>query len=573
MVKVGVMIDKNSRVGRHIDMALSDFYAEHASYRTRLSLCSRDSQNDVVAAASAALDLMENEQVYAIIGPEWSSQAKFVIDLGARAQVPIISFSATSPSLSPAQNIYFVRTTYDDSVQVKAIAAVVQIFGWKEVVPLYEDTEYGNGLIPCITDAFQEIDTRVPYRSVIHPSAHDIDILNELIKLMTMQTRVFLVHMTASLGSRLFLQANKAGMLNDETVWIVTDGLTSLLDPVGYRAKESMQGVIGVRPHLPMSKRLERFKKKYLIGARKLNLFALWGYDTVSALANAVEMAWWNSSKSRNRRRTRPKAGDGVNLSALAVSEMGPEILRWIRNSTVNGLMGRFQLRTKSNVSNFTKKENGCRTSKDNLMPPIWPGGTRQQPKGWVIPTVTGKKMKIGVPVTQRFSEFFKIVWDPQTDVPTYSGFSYDVFLEVLKELPFALPYEFKPFMNASRQSAGSYDDLLYQITLGVVDAVVADMTIIANRSNYVDFALPYSESGVSMLVAMKDDKRRNMWIFLKPLKWNLWLTTGLAFVFKGFIVWVLERQKNEDFNGSPGEQFRLCLWFSFSTLVFAHRG
>ncbi|OWM77137.1 hypothetical protein CDL15_Pgr017671 [Punica granatum] len=266
MVKVGVIIDNNSIVGRYIDMALSDFYAEHASYRTRLSLCSMDSQKDVVAAASAALDLMENEEVYAIIRPEWSSQAKFVIDLGARAQVPIISFSATSPSLSPAQNNYFVRTTYDDSVQVKAIAAVVQTFGWKEVVPVYEDTDYGNGLIPYITDAFQEIDTRVPYRSVIHPSAHDIDILNELVKLMTMQTRVFLVHMTASLGSRLFLQANKAGMLNDETVWIVTDGLTSLLDPVGYGAKESMQGVIGVRPHLPMSKRLERFKKKYLIG-------------------------------------------------------------------------------------------------------------------------------------------------------------------------------------------------------------------------------------------------------------------------------------------------------------------
>ncbi|PKI63598.1 hypothetical protein CRG98_015981 [Punica granatum] len=133
-------------------------------------------------------------------------------------------------------------------------------------------------------------------------------------------------------------------MLNDETVWIATDGLTSLLDPVGYRAKESMQGVIGVRPHLPMSKRLERFKKKYLIRTRKLNLFALWGYDTVSALANAVEMAWWNSSMSQNRRRTRPNAGTGLNLSALGVSEMGPEILRWIRNSTVNGLTGRFQL-------------------------------------------------------------------------------------------------------------------------------------------------------------------------------------------------------------------------------------
>ncbi|OWM65880.1 hypothetical protein CDL15_Pgr015305 [Punica granatum] len=38
-----------------------------------------------------------------------------------------------------------------------------------------------------------------------------------------MQTRVFLVHMTASLGSQIFLRARKAGMLNDETVWIVTD--------------------------------------------------------------------------------------------------------------------------------------------------------------------------------------------------------------------------------------------------------------------------------------------------------------------------------------------------------------
>ncbi|OWM77140.1 hypothetical protein CDL15_Pgr017674 [Punica granatum] len=435
MVKVGVMIDKNSIVGTYIDMGLSDFYDEHASYRTRLSLCYRDSHKDVVAAASA----------------------------------------------------------------------VVQTFGWKEVVPVYEDTDYGNGLIPYITDAFQEIDTRVPYRSVIHPSAHDIDILNELVKLMTMQTR-----------------ANKAGMLNDETVWIATDGLTSLLDPVGYRAKESMQGVIGVRPHLPMSKRLERFKKKYLIRTRKLNLFALWGYDTVSALANAVEMAWWNSSMSQNRRRTRPNAGTGLNLSALGVSEMGPEILRWIRNSTVNGLTGRFQL------------VNG------QLCPS----------KFEVFNVVGHNEWVIGY-------------WTPK----------HGLCSKVLKELPFALPYEFKPFMNASRQSAGSYDDLLYQITLGVVDAVVADMTIIANRSNYVDFALPYSESGVSMLVAMKDDERRNTWIFLKPLKWNLWLTTGLAFVFTGFVMGILERQKNEDFNGSPSEQFSLSLWFSFSTLVFAHRG
>lgn len=104
------------------------------------------------------------------------------------------------------------------------------------------------------------------------------------------------------------------------------------------------------------------------------------------------------------------------------------------------------------------------------------------------------------------------------------------------------------------------------------VDAVVGDTTIVAKRANNVDFTLPYMQTGVSMLVAIKDDERRNMWIFLKPLKWDLWLTTGLAFVFTGFVVWVLERRKNADFNGSRGEQLGLSLWFSFSTLVFAHR-
>lgn len=104
---------------------------------------------------------MKNEEVEAIIGPTWSTQARFMIELGRRAQVPIISYSATSPSLSPTQNPYFVRTTYDDSAQVAAIAAVIQAFGWREISIIYEDSEYGNGLISYLTDAFQSVYIRV----------------------------------------------------------------------------------------------------------------------------------------------------------------------------------------------------------------------------------------------------------------------------------------------------------------------------------------------------------------------------------------------------------------------------
>ncbi|PRQ27951.1 putative periplasmic binding protein-like I [Rosa chinensis] len=80
----------------------------------------RDSRKEIVVAAGAALDLINNVQVQAIIGPESSMKAKFVTDLGDKAQVPIISFSATSPSLWSS---YFFRIAQSDSSQVKAISS------------------------------------------------------------------------------------------------------------------------------------------------------------------------------------------------------------------------------------------------------------------------------------------------------------------------------------------------------------------------------------------------------------------------------------------------------------------
>ena len=101
-------------------------------------------------------------------------------------------------------------------------------------------------------------------------------------------------------------------------------------------------------------------------------------------------------------------------------------------------------------------------------------------------------------------------------------------------------------------------------------DAVVGDTTIRENRSKYVDFTLPYTESGVVMVVPIKD-KKSNAWVFLQPLTWDLWLTSSCFFVFIGFVVWVLEHRINEDFRGPPSHQVGTSFWFSFSTMVFAH--
>ncbi|KAL5973940.1 hypothetical protein ACLOJK_030599 [Asimina triloba] len=608
VVDVGVVLDLETWVGTMsqacISVALSDFYASRSS-RTRLVLHTRDSKNDIVGAAAEVLDLMKNVEVKAIIGPITSAETDFAIDLGMKAQVPIMSFSATSPSLNSIRSPYFIRTTLNDSSQVRAISAFVRAFGWREVVPIYENSDYGNGIIPFLTDAFQEFDAAIPYRSVLPSAATDDQILEELYKLMNLQTRVFVVHVFTSLGSRLFSKANEIGMMSEGYVWIITDGLAGLLDSLDSSVIESMQGVIGVKTYIPKSKELDKFtirwKRKILlenpsISKADLSILGLRAYDTVQSLAMAAERV---GAMEANFQKPNSTNQNSTDLQSLGVFQSGPKLLQAILNTTFKGLSGEFRLADgqiqpsvfqlinvvggggreigfwtpDSGLSRvLTNSTNGgtYSTSMGNLKPVMWPGESRTPPKGWVIPTA-GKELRIGVPVKDGFSEFVNVDWN-STDGPTkVTGFCIDVFDAVIQRLPYALPHRFVPFADANGKSAGTYDDLTYQVYLQKLDMVVGDTTIVANRSLYVDFSLPYTESGVSMVVPIKQDQRKNAWIFLKPLSRNLWVTSAAAFVFTGFVVWVLEHGINDDFRGPPSHQIGVMFWFSFSTLVFAH--
>ncbi|CAI0376359.1 unnamed protein product [Linum tenue] len=509
-VNVGVIVDMDRAdfAGQVwlscVEMAVSEFYGSHPNYTTRVVITARDSRrDDVVQAAASALDLIKNVQVQAILGPDTSMQANFLIPLGEKAHVPIVSFSATSPTLASIGSPYFFRAVQNDSTQVHAVAAIFKAFGWRQAVPIYVDDAFGQGIIPSLVDSLQAVDARVPYRSAISPSATDDQIGEELYKLMTMQTRVFIVHVSPDLGPRLFVKAKEVGMMSAGYVWIITDGLTVFLPSFHPSVLRSMQGVLGVKPHVPQTQAVLNFTTRWRRKFQRDHPYGLRAYDATWALAMAVE-----------------KAGAATYFS--------------------------FE-------SDKTKKYMvGVSRNGQNLM--------------------SGKKLRIGVPVKPGFREFVSVSTDPETNETTVTGYCMDVFEAVVKTLPYALPFEYVPFAKPNGESNGSYNDLVNQVFLGNLDAVVGDITIIANRSNYVDFTLPYTESGVSMVVPVRPDGSKNAWSFLKPLTWDLWVTTFLFFLFIGFVVWVLEHRISKDFRGPPSHQAGTSLWFSFSTMAFAQR-
>lgn len=126
------------------------------------------------------------------------------------------------------------------------------------------------------------------------------------------------------------------------------------------------------------------------------------------------------------------------------------------------------------------------------------------------------------------------------------------------------------PLLLTEKSHSASAYAHFYDWIAQEIDAVVGDITILFERSQYVDFTLPFTDSGATFIVPTEEKNKTKAWVFLKPLTWQLWLTSGCFFVFIAFVVWVLEHRINEEFRGSPSHQLGTSFWFSFSTMVFA---
>ncbi|KAE8806543.1 Glutamate receptor 2.8 [Hordeum vulgare] len=607
-VRVGVILDWATRASSAvslrrrtgIEMAVEDYYAAHPGSAARVELHFRDSKGDVVGAASAALDLIKNAQVQVIIGPKTSAEAEFVAHLGSRAHVPVLSYSATSPSVSPAQTPYFVRTAANDSLQATPVAAVLASFGWRAAVVLHEDSPYGTGILPALADALQSVDSAVIVERVAVPSgAHD-DALDALLyRLKAMPTRVFLVHANYRLAVRLFRRADKAGMMSKGYAWVTTDGLGGLADRLSPEDLDAMQGVVSFRPHVEFTSQVKNFSARFRARFRRDNpdsdddvindptVTRLWSYDTAWAIATAAEAASVPGPAFRTPQRSRAL----TDLDRLGVSATGAALLRALLNTTFDGMAGRFKLvEGQLQVAAYEVVNiigNGARTvgfwtpesgiSRDlhvggdkverQLKHIIWPGETLSKPKGWTA-SQNGRVLKVAVPVKNGFKQFVDVVWEKNSTKPKFTGYCIDVFDAVMKNLPYPVSYQYVPF----HRSPDSYEKLVDQVSGGEDDIAVGDVTITASRMDEADFTMPFTESGWAMVVATRPDRSASMWIFLQPLTTSLWLASLAFFCFTGFVVWVIEHRVNPEFRGTPSQQFGLIFYFSFSTLVFAHK-
>ncbi|KAI5062617.1 hypothetical protein GOP47_0023156 [Adiantum capillus-veneris] len=612
IVNIGALVAYDSLIGRvakqAIEMAVADINKNNSVLpNSRLVLHMLDTNCSAFQGAVEAVELLKKD-VVAVIGPQSSSVSHFVGHVGVATQVPFVSYGATDPALSEFQYPYIFRIAHTDAVQMEAIASLIGFYGWREVVALFTDDDFGTNGAAALSDALVGVGARIVQKAAFVPDVNQLVIGSILSELNAMQTRIFVVHMPQNLALRLFAEAKYFGMISAGYVWIISDALAGTLSAttIDDNAFGAVQGAIGTRGYyqknsLQLKSFLSEWKNQSL-GNLELHLYGLYAYDAVWFLAYALDsylqkgfnITFENVAFSQNN------LGNTSELARLKVFGSGQPLRAQLLQTKFQGTSGFIQVNSKgdlirsgfeivnivgqelrvvgywSNETQLSLSSPGSPASASSeplvsvdaphtAFQVIWPGNITERPRGWVLPK-NGRALKIAVPNKAGFKQFVSWSGNPSN---SFNGFCIDVFQRALKYLPYSVPYTFVSF---GQNNTPVYDDMIEQLVDKVYDAVVGDVTITTKRMEKVDFSQPYTESGLVVVVPLKNVHSSNPWAFLQPFTARMWFVTLAFFIFTGLVIWMLEHKWNKDFRGRPKKQVVTVLWFTFSTLFFAQR-
>ncbi|XP_043693521.1 glutamate receptor 3.7-like [Telopea speciosissima] len=603
IVNVGAVFTFDSVIGRAakgaMEVAAADINEDSTILNgTQLNLIMEDSNCSVFMGSIKAFQVIEKE-VVAIIGPQSSGTAHMISTILNGLQVPLISFSVTDPTLSTIQFPFFIRSTQSDLSQMAAMADLIDYYGWRKVIAVYVDDDYGRNGISALDDALAETMSKISYKVAFAPGANLSQISDLLNKSKLIGPRVYVVHVSPDSGLTIFSIAQHLQMMTSDYVWFATDWLCAALDSMSHLNQTSLhlQGVVALRQYIPQSWPQKAFMSRWRELHRKglvsswLNAYGFYAYDTVWAVAHSID-AFLNEDRNITfsfNKKLHDLDATSMQLEELKTFDGGSILLDKLLQTNFTGLTGAVQFDTDRNLigdgyeivnvdkaalhrigywSNYsglsieppeTSKERGQRTHSgfdQKLNNVTWPGQQTEKPRGWVIAD-NERPLRIGVPKRVSFTEFVNENHSSQK----IEGYCIDVFNAAQELIPYAVPYKFVPFGDG--HSNPSYDELVRKVAENVFDGAVGDITIFTNRTKTADFTQPYVVTG---LVIVAPIKKSSAWVYLRPFTVEMWCTTTAFFVLIGVVIWILEHRINNDFRGPPRRHLITMLLFSFST-------
>ncbi|KAE9538065.1 hypothetical protein AGLY_006037 [Aphis glycines] len=165
-------------------------------------------------------------------------------------------------------------------------------------------------------------------------------------------------------------------------------------------------------------------------------------------------------------------------------------------------------------------------------------------------------------------------------DEECFEGFAYDLVEEMAKYNGF----KFKFTTNqdyGTMQKTGKWSGMIGELQSMRADLAICDLTITFDRRNAVDFTTPFMTLGISILYAKPEKKKPQLFWFLNPLSFSVWMYTATAYLGVSLFLFMLARMTPFEWElphpVKPGDNtmensmtLLNCLWFSIGSVLCA---
>ena len=177
----------------------------------------------------AAKTLIEKKKAKAIIGFGTWQEAVFVAQLCNESKVPILSLANEVPQWASCHWPFLM-------------AAIIQSWKWRKVNIIYEDMNPAvTGISPELIAAIQGVDAEINDLLPLSPFPPYPSLSQKWESVKNESCRVFIVHTSITLATKIFTKANNLGMMDKDYVWITTNTITSQIDSLNASIISSMQ--------------------------------------------------------------------------------------------------------------------------------------------------------------------------------------------------------------------------------------------------------------------------------------------------------------------------------------------
>lgn len=544
---------------------------------------------DAIHALSSTCQRISTSNTVGVVGPAFSREAHLLAAFAVKVNIPLISYSATDPTLSD-RNTYptFHRTISSDANIALTLAQLFVRYNWTSCIIIYQNDAYGTNGADVIRDTFMKYSLTV-ISTLIFDTA-TLRIRGNLKEtLLNSPTRIVILWAQSSHSSAILQSATDDDVAGPQFLWILSSKVslhafrrTSYEKLIGMLSIEATVGsLVGVQINstllLEACRIWQEYEPETFPEENQVDAYALFTFDATWSLIKSLQRV---CSSDLNVSSCLSIINStfcfhsylmNSNLFLTTLQRMkflgvsGP--IEYHENTTdrTKGIFFLLQnIQPSSNEVDFvpvlkwTDSTHWQTFSKTTII--IWPGNTLTPPTGY--PKLVGVKLRIGVIKSAPFLMAKDNVDASGQNQVQLVGYIAD-FIDRLQSLTGFIPEIILAPDNKT------YGAMVRSVMNNEYDIVVGDVIVTSLRREFVDFSIAFYDNTFSVIIQKSSSLQLNFFAYLKPFSSQVWLVLLVACLYAGLLFWILERQTNAMLrNESILSSLAMSIWYSIGTLL-----